>query len=177
VYLTEIPLGRHSVLNCPVVKELIASHFVKFECSLMDSEGEWFSRNYRIPSAPCFTIIDPTTGETTAQREVAMDATLLSGWLACYIADRPPQRDFPVPAKPADHEPEVSEGDEDVEDKGKTLNITVEFPGDAATRMKRVRVEIGEKERVGTLYEKVASLIGRTDDNFKLVLALANLTR
>jgi hypothetical protein len=176
VYLTEIPLGRHSVLNSPAVKELIARHFVKLECSLMDPDGEWFSRNYVIPSAPCFTIIDPTTGETTAQREVAMDPPLLCNWLASYIADRRPHRDVPEPAKPAEEAVEVSDGDEDVEDKGNPVSITVEFPGDTATSMKRVRVDIGENERVGILYRKVASLIGRKDGNFKLVLALANVT-
>jgi hypothetical protein len=173
VYLTEVPLGLHSVVNSPVVKDLIATHFVKFECSFFDPEGEWFVQNYGIQSAPCFTIIDPTTGETTAQQEVAMDPTMLYDWLRDYVADRTPA---PVPAKEAPEVGSAEKKEEEVENKGKTVNITVEFPGDNATKMRRVRVEIGENERVGTMYKKVASLIGRKDSDFKLVLALANLT-
>jgi hypothetical protein len=168
--------GAASVVTATRLRDFFTLNFKLFQCSSADTDGRWFASTYSIPDFPCFTIIEPVTGEVVDQRARRMTVDMLFRWFEEFLAQHPEKgQSITQQMELCDIESSADEPaaeEEDTQDAGKPVSIMVAFPETSSTRLKRVRIEIGENEKVRNLYRKVEALLEKKAGEFKLVMTL-----
>jgi hypothetical protein len=176
VSIDSTPQAAGSVVAATRLRDFFTLNFKLFQCSTADTDGRWFASAYSIPDVPCFTIIEPVTGEVVDQRAQRMTVDMLFKWFEAFLVEHPEkgqsitqQMEFCEIESSADEAPAE---EEEAEDGGTSVGIMVAFPEPNSTKFKRVRIEIGENEKVRNLYRKVEALIQKKAGDFKLVMTL-----
>ena len=173
VHLTEKP-ERRSVLADPSLRDFFALRFVGLSLNREEPDGWWFYNTYQIAMVPAFAAIDPETGECMRLLQGDMQAKILYTWMYQFLLDFP-QKGLPIEleqvggvtssSESSEVEPESEEVDE-----GELVTLMVQLPNG-----KRAKVEIGEAAKVGALYAKVAALLEKKPESFKLSVPFTDL--
>jgi hypothetical protein len=120
-----------------------------------------------------YCILDPETGEVLDKRvpraKGASDTDDLLKWLDNFLRDHPEkgsivQLQAELDVSNSEHVEESDDGS----DPGEPVPVMLEFPGEKGQGVKRVKVEVGNNEKVRVLYKKVQSLVNKRPNEFKL---------
>ena len=173
VHLTEKP-ERRSILADPSLRDFFALRFVGLSLNREEPDGWWFYNTYQISVVPCFAGIDPETGECMRKFGGDMYPKVLYTWMYQFLIDFP-QKGLPIELEQVGGLSSSSESSEEedsaVEDEGNPVTLLVQLPDG-----KRSKIEVGDESCVKVLYSKVAALMGRKPDSFKLSVLFAKLT-
>jgi hypothetical protein len=149
------------------------------DCRLQEPDGNWFRFAYAkyIEDPESFCILDPETGEVMANRTFAQSSMELWQWLEHFLMEHPEKRGcldkvsgkVVAPPRPITVSDSSDEGyEEDTYEVGQVVRVMVEFGTGDEGKRKRAKVELKGKQKVGELYTKVSSLIGKASRLFKL---------
>jgi hypothetical protein len=152
--------------------------FVPLSMTKDEPVGLWFCHFYKVDSWPFYGIIDPLTGELKKRFDEWRNEALLDSLLRKFLIDNS-EKGLPIDLELAQSEitsSDLSDQDADIQENDESLGdlvaMMIQLPDG-----KRSKLEIRAKAKVGSLYKKVESLLGKKAAKFKLMLPFAELAK
>ncbi|OHT05180.1 hypothetical protein TRFO_27196 [Tritrichomonas foetus] len=182
ILLSKRPLIQ-SILGDSRLRDYTNTRYVPLEISLEESDGQWFKSTFKVFDYPCYAIIDPENMECVQRYEGEMKFQEITQFLKTFLQEHP-EKGLPIDIDMVDmynytlqiFTSSSDSSDMDVDDDGASkleqrsdpgtiISIMVQLPN-----QKRTKIEIGENEKVNSLYKKVASLANIDAGTFKLTI-------
>ena len=187
ILLTNKPLNI-SILKQVDLRDFTNTRYVPLEINREESDGQWFSNAYNVKTFPFYAILDPVTTELLDKHEGEMTSLQRQLFLKEFL-NKHPEKGRSIDFEMTDlynytlgstSEASSSESDSDVQtgqsqndenkedesiDPGPIVKVMIQLENN-----KRTKIEIGENEKIRSLYKKVASLMKKNMESFKLVV-------